>query len=625
MRPFIIWHWNRLPSLREADNQIKSFSERGFSAAVIVNGSDFMTEGYFEALRGSCRSAGRYGVKLLLSDDSGAFGGHCGGEVVSAAEFRARAIVLVREEALPEGEAPLFAEDGMAAVVRRAEPKNGICPADVFNPRAVSAFIRAFHRRLKREAARFMGYELAGLCVKAPFSPDFWETDALPYSDSLAERVKQRLGIDIEKDAGRLFSDENIRKKYNAEAEALCAEVYYGAINLWCAENGLKAVREEEIKVFSDSSDVLRGIYELSAEGAEYIAADGDCVSLVGASAAFSQRRPCAFGDKLWTDAAERLSMLFAGRRGAVDEMTVSREDGKPAEGTETYRSDSKEASAYLFCNGTDEPVSGIFRFPDNRPAFVYDIFSGESYFAGTEGEIKATLEVGGLLAVLCGTDADGGNLPRFLRSGVVFSAPKKPRKLQLCLAGTAESLLRLEEGARHEFEVLRAEGELYAVSAAGGEAVLNGAALKPCGSYLDSDFTKYNITELARLGQNELLTAEGAAFVVGETRNDGKELPPSPPVGASSGTARYFGLREYEVTIPDGACGGSCLRLRGSFALAEIKIGLRRERLCRSPFMISLYDADAGKTAKIKIYSDLLGFPGELSGGFGLTSAEIC
>ena len=45
---------------------------------------------------------------------------------------------------------------------------------------------------------------------------------------------------------------------------------------------------------------------------------------------------------------------------------------------------------------------------------------------------------------------------------------------------------------------------------------------------------------------------------------------------------------------------------LEGDFQAADIRIGRRRERLVLPPFLLPLYEADAGRRAVIKIHSAL-------------------
>lgn len=623
MKPLILWHWNRLPSLREIDNQIKSFAKRGFGAAIIVPESGFLSPAFFEALRGSCRSAYRCGISIITSDDSGFFGGHGGGEVVSVPEFRAKAMLIVPENALREGEIPILKKDGKAVVIRRAEPRDGICPADVFNPRAAAAFTDCVYRRLKRETARFMGYELKGIFSRSPLCPDFWGFPSLPYSERLSLLAREKLNIGDVSAEELFFGDGSLRKKYEALAEQLCNDTFYAHIKQWCGENGLELIRDKEVSIIK-SAFPLGEINAVFADGGKLVAADGDAVSLSGTAPAFSGLRPCADGDELWTSAAMRLSELFDGRRTALKAVD--------ADGIKMCRIDKENSSAYFFANPTGGRIETNFCFADSRPAHIFDTVGGEAYFLSSSGEIHAALEAGGSLAVLCGGyEISAEPLPPFTRSGAVLKRPKKTEKLPLVLVEAGENVLRLGEGDAHSFEAECADGELYAVVPGGKSAFLNGAALKPEGYFLDPDFTRFNITGLVRLGHNSLkCDVSGPAFITGDLWTDGEKLLAASEAAlgdaAESGMPHYVGELIYESKLPGELEGRNYLRLCGSFTYARVKIGRRRERLICQPFMLPLYSADAGRTAEIIISGGLENFLGTADTGtaFGLDGAHL-
>ena len=234
MTPYIFWHWNRLPTLREADDKIRSFAQRGFGI-VILPEKGFLTPAFFEALRGACRSAGRYGAELAVADDSAGFSGCGGGEVTSVPEFRARLLTLIPEAEVSAGETPLLIRDGQAVVVRRAVPEGGLCPADVFNPRAVKAFADGVYRRIIRETPRFCGHELTAVYTKEPF-PD----GTLPYTEELMRRAGEE-NMTVES----IFFGED-KARYAALSNRLGAEALHPVLKERCEAAGLRLISPAE-------------------------------------------------------------------------------------------------------------------------------------------------------------------------------------------------------------------------------------------------------------------------------------------------------------------------------------------------------------------------------------------
>lgn len=417
MSPLIFWHWNTIPSLREIDDKIKDFAGRGFGSAVILAEDGFLSSRFFEALKGACRSAYRYDFRIYSGGDTGPFSGHGGGEVASVPGFRARALCLVPEKELAEGEEPLLVRNGQAAVLRRAEKKNGICPTDVFDPQTVQCYIDSVCRRLKRELSGFMGKEFKGIFLRRAIYPEFWEVPALPWSERLSEPSPELL-----------FGSEQGREEYLAMADELCTTMFFSRIGEWCAENGIELIAEPDcgaaksvasISVPSGGTDfytsAFRGLGLAIAQGAGLISAEG----AVAASPWRSEP------DGMWAAAADRLTGVMVGEN----------VDGLKAEGDNTEEiisvgRRSGERAAYLFVNTGDSAVSARFTVPDDRPACLLDVVAGERFSLPKAGELEAELWPGGLLVLECG-GAAGESLPDHTRCGVVIKPMGEALKLE--------------------------------------------------------------------------------------------------------------------------------------------------------------------------------------------------
>ncbi|MCH5188598.1 MAG: hypothetical protein J1F63_09355 [Oscillospiraceae bacterium] len=454
MTPYIFWHWNRLPTLREADDKIRSFAERGFGI-VIMPEKGFLTSAFFEALRGACRSAGRYGAQLAVADDCAGFSGCGGGEVTSVPEFRARLLTLVSENEVAADETPLLIRDGQAVVVRRAVPEGGLCPADVFNPRAVKAFADSVYRRLIRETPRFLGHELVAIYTKEPF-PD----GALPYSEELMRRAEEE-NITVES----IFFGED-KERYAALSNHLGAEALHPVLKERCEAAGLRLMSPtesssaEKISVLDFTpdgqhfySDALRAL-ALGFGGGDAVV-EGEGVEPIDLP--FNENRPCVAFDSLWTAAACRLDRFTKGLEMNDFSAEADREEIK------INQLAGKDAALYIFANSGNEAVSCKCSVADSRPAYVFDFVSGELYSPGAQ-KIEATLERGGSLAVLCsGESISAAPMPKFIRTGAVFSDLGKGEEL------TAETI---EEGA----ETAVYELSVPELSENGGLLCLNGS-----------------------------------------------------------------------------------------------------------------------------------------------------
>ncbi len=628
MKPFIFWHWNRLPSLREADNQIKSFAERGFGGIVVLPEAEFLPEQIFGALLGSCRSACRTRTELYVCGDGLCFGSG-GGEVASVPEFRAKALLLVPKASVAEGETVLAEKDGSAVVLRRAVPEGEVCPVDVFNPSVVDAYIESVLLRIKRRAPRFIGYELKGIYLRRAIMPELWPYPSLPYSDALAAVIKERLGVTaIEATREIFFGSGALRKKYEAAAAELCNKTFYAKIADWCRNEGLRLIGEagcgsaEPVTVIRPEgtgqrffASAFADLKKAIAVGAAHIAADGDSVGFDGLSVQpFSALRPCAGGDLMWTSSADRLTELLRGGDAA-----------KAPEGLTARRSEK----ALFIVNTGAEAVQAE---TDASSSAVLDDLTGELYSPG-KGVLDFTILPGGSLTLLLGSEGASAPLPPFLRSGAVFGRLKKPRRLPLCLTEAGENSLRLGGGTKHEFEVQCVGGELYAAVSGGGRVSLNGNVLMQDGFFLAPELARFPITGLVRLGTNVLeADTDAPAFIVGDfsTGEGGIIPPPEDACGdvCLCGMPNYAGALTYQVSLPDEIAPESLLRLTGSFALAEVKIGRRRERAATEPFMFPLYAADAGRVAEIRVFGTLCNLIANdnpyMNYSYGLDSAEL-
>ena len=421
MTPYIFGHWNHLPTLREADDKIKSLAERGFGV-VILPEKGFLTPTFFDALRGACRSAGRYGAELAVADDSADFSGCGGGEVTSVPEFRARLLSLVPEGEVTADETPLLIKDGRAVVVRRAEPEGDLCPADVFNPRAAKAFAESVYRRLFRETPRFLGHELTAVYTKNPF-PD----GALPYSEELMRRAEAE-NITVE---SIFFGDDKAR--YSALSNRLGAEALHPVLKERCDAAGLRLIGPtkspltEKISVLDFGpdgqhfySDALCALALGIGGGA--VIAEGEGVEPM--KLPFSENRPCAGFDSLWTDAAGRLTGLAKGME-KVD-VTATADDSE----IKINQLERKDSALYIFTNSGNKAVSCQCSVPDGRPAYICDFVGGEIYSSGAQ-KIDVTLERGGSLAVLCSEEnISAAPMPKFVRTGAVFAGFGKGEEL---------------------------------------------------------------------------------------------------------------------------------------------------------------------------------------------------
>lgn len=626
MKPLIFWHWNRLPSLREADNQIKSFAERGFGGAVILPEAEFLTERFFGALLGSCRSACRTRTELYICGGGSCFGS---GEVASVPEFRAKALLSVPKASVAEGESVLAEKDGSAVVLRCAAAKGGFCPIDVFNPSAAEAYIESVLLRIKRRAPRFIGYELKGIYLQRETTPELWPKPSLPYSEALAAVIKERLGVTASEAASEIFfGSGSLRKKYEAVAAELCSKAFYAKIADWCKGEGLRLIGEagcgmaEPVMVIRPENtghrffvSAFADLKKAAVDGAALIAADGDSVGFDGLSAEpFSALRPCVGGDLLWTSSADRLTELLRG--------------GEAAKAPDSLTARRSERALFIANTGSD----AVQTETDVSSYNVFDDLTGELY-SPEKCVLGFTLLPGGSLTLLPRVESAPAPLPPFIRSGAVFGKPKKPKRLPLCLTEAGENSLCLGTGARHEFEVQCVGGELYAAAAGGGRVSLNGSELTQDGFFLAPELARFPITGLVRLGTNVLETdTDAPAFVVGDfSAGEGGIIPPPEAVCGDvclCGMPNYAGALTYQVQLPDEIAPDSLLHLTGSFALAEVKIGRRRERAVTEPFLFPLYAADAGRVAEIKIFGTLCSlFANDNSHNsypYGLDSAEL-
>lgn len=409
MKPYIFWHWNRLPTLGEADAAVASMAARGFGI-IILPEAGFLSPAFFEALRGACRSAGRFGARLFVADDCAAFSGCGGGEVTSVPYLRASRLSLVPVGELAEGEAPLLVKNGLAAVARRAEPENGVCPADVFRPRAARAFAESVYRRVLRETRRFTGHELLGFYTKNPFPDGF-----LPYSEALAARAAEE-GMSLE---SVLFGGDG--EKYLSLANRLATEALIAALREEAGTEKLRVLTDaacsggERLSTVSLPSAGRRFYAEalkalcLGFRGGS-AAADGDAVE---ARLPLAARRPCADFDGYLACAAENLGSITAG----MEEVSPTASADNPAVTVRQFS--GSDAALYIFVNTLDEAAACRCLLCDPRPACVCDIASGEVYAAPRE--LSVTLSPGGCLAVMCG----GGLSPEppalFTRSGALL------------------------------------------------------------------------------------------------------------------------------------------------------------------------------------------------------------
>lgn len=400
MKPLFFWRWGEPPSLREIDDRLRLLAERGFAVAVEPCGG-FMTARFFEALRGACRSAGRYGAELYLCDDVGPFSGSGGGEVTSAPELRARLLTLIPSDALGAGEEPLFEKDGKAVVIRRAGADG---PADVFGQRAARAFVDAIYRRLGREAARFLGCELKGFVTRTPFVREADGRPTLPYCEELFAEAESE-GLSPEE----LFFGGGA-ERYMALARELAAKTFLPELERGASGLGLRLLGE----IWGEK------IFRVTApEGPRFLAGAvrslcrgiGEGLPAVSGEP-FGEERPCAVGYALWADAARTLCEAAEGMRPVEGEAV-----GKEGQGLALRRLRREGAELYLLTNGADEAAGVELALPEGLSAHALDIFSGELVYAG-EGSLRAEIPAGGAAALLCSAKSPeasaGGLLPGF-------------------------------------------------------------------------------------------------------------------------------------------------------------------------------------------------------------------
>ena len=280
------WSWNDRLEDRELTRQIGEMDDKGWGGFFMHAReglvTPYMTEEWMERVEACVEEAAHRGMGAWLYDEDRWPSGFAGGIVpAQRSEYRGKALLMRVSGRLDR------VEDAIRVFkcdLREGEPENlavvvegergergktylyfnlftspigqewygGYCYVDTLKPKAVDAFIESTYDPYYRRVGRWFGSTIPGIFTDEPnFAVPVpgvrgarLPTYALPWTEDLPERFRERKGYDIRDHLPSLFFNVGdymrVRYDYWDTVTDLFLEAYTKRLFAWCERHGLR-------------------------------------------------------------------------------------------------------------------------------------------------------------------------------------------------------------------------------------------------------------------------------------------------------------------------------------------------------------------------------------------------
>ena len=294
-RPMMFWVWNGDLDHDRITAQVNDMADKGCGGFFIhpmgegfrlndfLRGiaPEYLSEGYFQAVRWAVEAAAERGLYAWLYDEGGWPSGNAQGHVLKGHPEHTAHVLRARRRPIEGGavvdcpvgtvavlaagrsEAPQVVEPCDGAVTAPADvtevvffvavPVEG--RADLLSHAAVRRFIEVTHEQYAAVVGEFFGGVIPGIFTDEPAVPGRVGTDAVQWTDGLLDSFRERKGFDLRPFLPAIFAEEAVAEGahgwYEPQviAQVRCAfydhwtdlfhEAYWRQINDWCDAHNL--------------------------------------------------------------------------------------------------------------------------------------------------------------------------------------------------------------------------------------------------------------------------------------------------------------------------------------------------------------------------------------------------
>lgn len=260
MYPAPFWSWNDKLDKEECKRQIKEMAEKGWGSFFMHSRvglcTPYLSDEWMELCNVCAEEAEKYGMYAWLYDEDKWPSGFGGGIVPIKPEYRAKELILLKEDKITEDDTVLkeYVFRGLKYMIcKRVEPLgnmwfNFATYTDLMNPEAVKYFLETTHEKYKTACGDKFGKSIPGVFTDEPCYL-FYGHDGnyrTPWSDYLSEYFEKMNGYRIEDHLEKIFFDiedyTKIRFDYYNACTSLFRESWTKQYYNWCLDNNLKFV-----------------------------------------------------------------------------------------------------------------------------------------------------------------------------------------------------------------------------------------------------------------------------------------------------------------------------------------------------------------------------------------------